>query len=643
MKKLILLLVLCLQISGYGQGLLNNLRACYPLDCDQCANSASTGATYNGVNNLNVSCTAGHNNAPNTGYWFLGNSGCNFTIPNTTLLKPTTEITISGWFQLNALPTTNCYLVYTNSGCMGAEAAYGLQIQYTTSGLKFQGTKASCFPNSINGAQSSYVFSLNTWNHVVLYISNSVIRITVNNSVTDSTIINSPFTYMNGKPIVLGGTNETGLNSVFNGKMDNLRFWDRRLTSVEITDVYSNDPLCNSVGANYNPTPPPPPVIGNNCGSPLNALASNFQMPLNNFNYNFTNNANTTGKVLIGKTACGTGIARLHVEDDNLGNGIYGFSSITTGNNIGVRGAAGINSSNAMITSVGTMGEAFINTIPGSGAAGVAGFCGSSNLTFLPPNRDIGVYGNSIANGGAFAGYFDGDVQFNGIVWGSQNMWGSDKRLKKNVKELQDISSKLKLLNGYTYQYNYEEFKKRNFPKTEQIGFLAQELQEVFPQLVAEDKDGYLGVNYVGFIPVLLQAHKEQQEKIESQSDAISQLQKQIDELKAAMSAAGANGKNAKTTGLTVVLGDRDAIVLDQNVPNPFAERTTINYNLPGNFNKAEIIFTTEDGHVIKTVIISAKGQGTLNVFANDLSHGVYTYTLVVDGVSVASRKLIKE
>jgi hypothetical protein len=84
-------------------------------------------------------------------------------------------------------------------------------------------------------------------------------------------------------------------------------------------------------------------------------------------------------------------------------------------------------------------------------------------------------------------------------------------------------------------------------------------------------------------------------------------------------------------------------VVLDQNVPNPFAESTVIGYNLPSDFTKAQIIFTNSEGHVIKAVDITEKGKGSLNVFANDLTHGVYTYSLIVDGQNLETKKMIKE
>ena len=47
-----------------------------------------------------------------------------------------------------------------------------------------------------------------------------------------------------------------------------------------------------------------------------------------------------------------------------------------------------------------------------------------------------------------------------------------------------------------------------------QAGFIAQEIQEVIPEVVSEDKNGYLGVNYSGVVPYLVEAIKELKEEI---------------------------------------------------------------------------------------------------------------------------------
>lgn len=46
---------------------------------------------------------------------------------------------------------------------------------------------------------------------------------------------------------------------------------------------------------------------------------------------------------------------------------------------------------------------------------------------------------------------------------------------------------------------------------------------------------------------------------------------------------------------------------------------------------------------MIKSVDIKSKGIGQLNVFANDLSNGVYSYTLIIDGKPTATKKMVKE
>src|SRR5690606_19235407 len=83
---------------------------------------------------------------------------------------------------------------------------------------------------------------------------------------------------------------------------------------------------------------------------------------------------------------------------------------------------------------------------------------------------------------------------------------------------------------------------------------------------------------------------------------------------------------------LRVELNDKNSIVLDQNIPNPFAEQTTINYSVPETVQKAEIHFYSQNGMLIKTVELTERGAGQIIVYGGDLSSGVYTYTLVADG-----------
>jgi hypothetical protein len=83
--------------------------------------------------------------------------------------------------------------------------------------------------------------------------------------------------------------------------------------------------------------------------------------------------------------------------------------------------------------------------------------------------------------------------------------------------------------------------------------------------------------------------------------------------------------------------------VLEQNVPNPFTESTIIGYNIVNNFSKAEIVFSTMKGEVIKTVQLKNAGKGQINVAASFIAKGVYSYSLIVDGKLVETMKMIKQ
>ncbi|MFN6085100.1 MAG: T9SS type A sorting domain-containing protein, partial [Fluviicola sp.] len=93
---------------------------------------------------------------------------------------------------------------------------------------------------------------------------------------------------------------------------------------------------------------------------------------------------------------------------------------------------------------------------------------------------------------------------------------------------------------------------------------------------------------------------------------------------------------------IAVTLTNRSTIILDQNVPNPFAEQSVINFSIPETVKKAQIHFYNQEGRIIQTVDVIERGLGSVTVFGADLSSGVYTYTLVADGQIVATKKMMK-
>jgi hypothetical protein len=124
-------------------------------------------------------------------------------------------------------------------------------------------------------------------------------------------------------------------------------------------------------------------------------------------------------------------------------------------------------------------------------------------------------------------------------------------------------------------------------------------------------------------------------------SDILARLTKLENEVKE--SKAQATIWKEQLAQMDVLLSKTNTIVLNQNVPNPFSESTVITYSIPKVFSKAQIIFSTITGEVIKTADIKKAGKGQVNVFASDISSGIYTYTLVVDGKQIETKKMIKQ
>jgi Chaperone of endosialidase len=107
----------------------------------------------------------------------------------------------------------------------------------------------------------------------------------------------------------------------------------------------------------------------------------------------------------------------------------------------------------------------------------------------------------------------------NGNLWIAGNYSNaSDARLKKDIQEIDGSMDKLEQLNAYQYHW-----KAADMGTDLQTGLLAQEVEKVFPELVVEDDRGMKAVNYIGLIPHLLNAIKDQQK-------AIAELQQKVAE-----------------------------------------------------------------------------------------------------------------
>ena len=130
----------------------------------------------------------------------------------------------------------------------------------------------------------------------------------------------------------------------------------------------------------------------------------------------------------------------------------------------------------------------------------------------------------------------------------------SDARIKENIQSLSGSLTKLSNLSGVTYKLKIPNTKNSIIGKSaanlqtaqtdttgttmaatvidtalynrNHIGFIAQDIQKVFPELVYEDKNGMLAVDYISLIPVLVESIKEQQgqfDKLIKEIEALKQ------------------------------------------------------------------------------------------------------------------------
>jgi len=228
----------------------------------------------------------------------------------------------------------------------------------------------------------------------------------------------------------------------------------------------------------------------------------------------------------------------------------------------------------------------------------------------------------------------------------------SDASLKTNVSNLQNALDIISSLRGVSYYWtqtnpNYA------FDTTEHIGFIAQEVDTVDSRLTYFDSDSLLHVDYNKVVPILTEAIQELATINSSQDSIITSLNDRLTTLENCINNLNlCNGEsfsmnqtnpNPVKSSMKVELSNSPTIVLNQNVPNPFAEQTNITMELPEEIKYAQILFHNNEGKLIQSIEIQDRGFSQLTVYANDLSTGVYTYTLVADGKIIASKKMIRQ
>ncbi|HMR29292.1 MAG TPA: tail fiber domain-containing protein, partial [Flavobacteriales bacterium] len=289
--------------------------------------------------------------------------------------------------------------------------------------------------------------------------------------------------------------------------------------------------------------------------------------------------------------------------------------------NHGQRGES-IQTGGTTYSTCGLTGEASMTGGTATWNAGVYGRAvlgGSPSVTY-----NVGVYGiaeNAGTDYGVmgevnytldWAGFFKGRVNVTGKGFIPGGLWqNSDAQFKTNVQPLQGGLDALNLVQPRTFEYLTNQFRMFELPTGVQPGVVAQELQQVLPQLVTdvtfpEQRDSlgnvitaafdYKAVNYVGFIPYLISAVQElagiteaQQTTINTLQDEISTLQQDLATCCAAQGStdgrsmspgAGAGARLRQGFG-DANAGAGEALRTDLFiVPNPVADHTQLRYTV---------------------------------------------------------------
>lgn len=316
----------------------------------------------------------------------------------------------------------------------------------------------------------------------------------------------------------------------------------------------------------------------------------------------------------------------------------------------------------------------YYNTYVGYLAGTINGSPSFHNDTYIGYQAGDGISG---ANNTVYIG--NGSIQ---TIYASAAVSGftsySDRRIKNTIRENVAGLAFISKLRPVTYHIDlhkeYELMNSKdtkewggqyNIEKITESGFIAQQVDSAaqacgydFNGIKKPDTPGGLyALNYTAFVVPLVKAVQELNAKNDTLHDSLRRMGSTIDSLRTAFKniqtclnqicAATGNGSSGSSeAGVSaseqnVTLSSTDAPLLYQNMPNPFSTGTKINYYLPQGTVGAIIVFYDTYGNKIKTVEINQTGNGTLNVTPDNLANGIYSYSLIVNGNVIDTKKMV--
>ncbi|MCM1142365.1 MAG: tail fiber domain-containing protein, partial [Muribaculum sp.] len=271
----------------------------------------------------------------------------------------------------------------------------------------------------------------------------------------------------------------------------------------------------------------------------------------------------------------------------------------------------------------GDLRKVGIGEAAASGDSDILDLFGEKGIVYSAGNNTVFSYLKPTALSAAFT--------FNCNVKANSFLTSSDARMKKDINGLVGISSMLADIEPVSYRLtdaapaekasaaNEGAGEMKPMPPSDRVqyGFVAQEVREIFPELVVEDADGYLSIDYLGFIPILVDAYKNLEAKVKEQDETIALL-------------TNNNARKSPAAGIDGILADGKA-TLFQNKPNPFRESTSIECIVPQGSTEAFVCVYDLQGSQVKRLDIAERGNCSVSVDGSTLKPGMYIYSLIID------------
>ncbi|MBN2226859.1 MAG: tail fiber domain-containing protein [candidate division Zixibacteria bacterium] len=113
-----------------------------------------------------------------------------------------------------------------------------------------------------------------------------------------------------------------------------------------------------------------------------------------------------------------------------------------------------------------------------------------------------------------------------GTIGNNTTLYHSDRRWKNHIAPIENALQTVTSLQGVSYEWNRDEYADMNFPDGRQIGLIAQDVEQVLPEIVSTGEDGFKSIDYARLVALLTEAVKTQQTQIDQLNRRIDELEK---------------------------------------------------------------------------------------------------------------------